>query len=79
MREENSAGILARTSDLSSEEKRQRLIQLVVDSVSSPHSRRAYRSGLEQFFRWWQETAAQESFGQALVQMLPVAPRKGWA
>jgi integrase/recombinase XerD len=41
---------------------------LVVESVASPHSRRTYRSGLEQFFAWWQETADQEPFGRALVQ-----------
>ena len=68
MNEEVSQMALVRPEDLSAAEKRERLIQLVIDSVASPHSRRAYRSGLEQFFRWWQETAAQEPFGRALVQ-----------
>jgi site-specific recombinase XerD len=68
MSEEVSPTALVRPEDLSAVEKRQRLIQLVIDSVSSPHSRRAYRSGLEQFFRWWQETANPEPFGRALVQ-----------
>jgi len=65
---ETSLSAITRRPDLSSEEKRQRLIELVVDSVASPHSRRAYRSGLEQFFRWWQESAHQEPFGRTLVQ-----------
>lgn len=53
MSEELSQTALVRPEDLSAAEKRERLIQLVVESVASPHSRRAYRSGLEQFFRWW--------------------------
>ena len=65
---EANSGIIARVGDLSSEEKRQRLIQLVVDSVASPHSRRAYRTGLAQFFAWWQATEGSEPFGRTLVQ-----------
>ena len=44
--------------ELSDLEKRERLIQLVVDSVASEHSKRAYRTGLERFFAWWQQDAA---------------------
>ena len=54
--------------ELSDLEKRERLIQLVVDSVASEHSKRAYRTGLEQFFAWWQQDAAGLPFSRALVQ-----------
>jgi integrase/recombinase XerD len=49
-------------------EKRERLIRLVVDSVASGHSKRAYRTGLEQFFAWWERDASGLPFSRALVQ-----------
>jgi integrase/recombinase XerD len=54
--------------ELGALEKRERLIRLVVDSVSSEHSKRAYRTGLEQFFAWWERDAAGLPFSRALVQ-----------
>ena len=54
--------------ELSDLEKRERLIQLVVDSVASEHSKRAYRTGLEQFFAWWERDASGMTFSRALVQ-----------
>jgi hypothetical protein len=49
-------------------EKRERLIRLVVDSVASGHSKRAYRTGLERFFAWWERDAPGLPFSRALVQ-----------
>src|SRR5450631_2148895 len=49
-------------------EKRERLIRLVVDSVASGHSKRAYRTGLEQFFAWWERDASGLLFSRVLVQ-----------
>jgi integrase/recombinase XerD len=49
-------------------EKRERLTALVVDSVSSEHSKRAYRTGWEQFVRGGAAEAAALPFSRALVQ-----------
>ncbi len=54
--------------DFSADDKRMQLLQLVLDSVTSPHSKRAYRTGLTQFFAWWAATEAPEPFGRPLVQ-----------
>jgi integrase/recombinase XerD len=54
--------------ELGALEKRERLIQLVVDSVASEHSKRAYRTGLEQFFAWWERDASGLPFSRALAQ-----------
>ena len=63
----NTAVVPAGTG-FSSQDKRSHLVQLVLDSVTSPHSKRAYRTGLEQFFAWWAATAPVEPFGRPLVQ-----------
>ena len=42
-----------------------RLIALVLDSVTSPHSRRSYRTGLERFFAW--AIVGRAHFSKALV------------
>jgi integrase/recombinase XerD len=44
------------------------LIQLVMHGVSSPHTRRAYRTGLVEFFSWMRQTQARPTFTKALVQ-----------
>lgn len=44
-----------------------RLIALVLDSVTSPHSRRSYRTGLECFFAWVRLLGARSEFSKALV------------
>jgi integrase/recombinase XerD len=54
--------------ELTEAEKREELIQIVVESVASEHSKRAYRSGLEQFFAWWAAEAAALPFSRTLVQ-----------
>ncbi len=64
---ENTA-VLPSEAVLSSADKRSHLVQLVLDSVTSPHSRRAYRTGLDQFFTWWTATAPTEAFGRPLIQ-----------
>ena len=40
---------------------------LVLDSLSSEHSRRAYRQALEEFFAWYEGTAAGGGFTKATV------------
>ena len=64
---EETAALPAHAS-FSAADKRSHLVQLVLDSVTSPHSKRTYRTGLEQFFSWWAATAPAESFGLPLVQ-----------
>ena len=63
----NTAMVPAPAS-FSAEDKRAHLVQLVLDSVTSPHSKRAYRTGLTQFFSWWAATAPAEPFARPLVQ-----------
>ncbi|HMF75177.1 MAG TPA: site-specific integrase [Bryobacteraceae bacterium] len=55
-------------SSLPPEEKRRRLVELVVHSVPSPTSQRVYRMGVEQFFNWWGAAAAGEAFSRSLLQ-----------
>ncbi len=54
--------------DLTDVEKREQLTQLVVEGVSSEHSKRAYRTGLKQFFAWWAVETCALPFSRALVQ-----------
>lgn len=42
------------------------IIDLVVDSVTSPHSKRAYRRHIERFLAWYEE-AGRPGFGKATV------------
>ena len=44
-----------------------RLIALVLDSVTSAHSRRSYRTGLERFFLWIRASGIAPAFSKALV------------
>ncbi len=44
-----------------------RLIALVLDGVTSAHSRRAYRTGLERFFSWFRASAPAPLFSKAVV------------
>ena len=44
------------------------LVDLVLDGLSSEHSRRAYRRALGEFFTWYQSNAAGEGFTRAVVQ-----------
>ena len=34
-------------------DQRDRLVAMVLDGVTSPHSRRAYETALNEFFSWW--------------------------
>ena len=43
-------------------------MDLVLDGLSSEHSRRAYRRALEEFFTWYQSNAAGSGFTRAVVQ-----------
>jgi site-specific recombinase XerD len=60
-------------SSLPPEEKRRRLVELVVNSVPSPTSQRVYRMGVEQFFDWWGASAASEAFSRHLMQRYRVS------
>jgi site-specific recombinase XerD len=55
------------------EEKRRRLVELVVNSVPSQTSQRVYRIGVEQFFDWWGASAAGEAFSRSLMQRYRVS------
>jgi integrase/recombinase XerD len=44
-----------------------RLIDLVLNSVTSPHSRRSYRTGLERFFVWVGAPGTTPTFTKALA------------
>jgi integrase/recombinase XerD len=46
----------------------ERLIELVLHGVNSPHTRRSYRTGLVEFFRWIEQTQLKPTFTKALVQ-----------
>jgi hypothetical protein len=50
----------------SAAERRESLIELVVTTLESEHSRRAYRTGLEQFFAWWEATDPTAPFAREL-------------
>ncbi len=65
---EKESALVSAPGSLSAADKRSHLVQLVLDSVTSAHSKRAYRTGLEQFFGWWAATAPSDSFGRPLVQ-----------
>ena len=44
------------------------LVDLVLDGLSSEHSRRAYRRALEEFLTWYPSHASGEGFTRAVVQ-----------
>ena len=44
------------------------LVDLVLDGLSSEHSRRAYRRALGEFFSWYRSNASGEGFTRAVVQ-----------
>ncbi len=44
------------------------LIALVLDGVTSDHSRRSYRTGLVRFFDWIRTSGSGPAFTRALVQ-----------
>ena len=44
------------------------LVDLVLDSLPSPHSRRAYDRALEEFFTWYPSNAPGEGFTRATLQ-----------
>lgn len=52
------------------------MIQMVVDSVSSPHSQRAYRRALTDFLAWYRETG-QAELNKATVQHYAAEMRAG--
>ena len=45
-----------------------RMIELVLNGVTSAHSRRSYRTGLTAFFTWIRISGAEPAFTKALVQ-----------
>ncbi len=59
------------TSEQTSQSSRTSLIALVLDGVTSEHSRRSYRTGLERFFGWIESglriPTTEAAFTRALV------------
>ena len=55
-------------AEQASESSQARLIALVLDGVTSQHSRRSYRTGLTAFFAWIRISGAEAAFSKALVQ-----------
>ncbi len=55
------------------------LIALVLDGVTSPHSRRSYRTGLAAFFSWTHTAGPVPVFSKALVQQYRTALVAGGA
>ncbi len=49
------------------------LIALVLDGVTSQHSRRSYRTGLAAFFAWGRASGSMPVFSKALVQQYRTA------
>jgi len=49
------------------EQQEQAIVEMVLDGLPSPHSRRAYQRALTDFMRWYRETG-QTRFGKATVQ-----------
>ena len=43
------------------------LVELVLDSLASPHSRRAYHRALGEFFAWYPSNASREGFTRAVL------------
>ena len=54
--------------ETSAAERREKLIEIVIGNLVSEHSRRAYRTGLEQFFAWWEAVEPASVFSRTLVQ-----------
>jgi hypothetical protein len=55
------------------EEKRRRLLEVVVHSVPSKTSQRVYRMDVEQFFDGWGASASGEAFSRGLRQRYRVS------
>jgi hypothetical protein len=54
-----------------------RLKALVLDSVSSPITRRVYNLGLDEFIAWFQEGPRPAGFTKSTVTAWRVAPKPG--
>ncbi len=67
MGQQTGVSVLAGQGSDSNAELEARLTALVLDTVTSPHSRRAYRTGLERFFGWVRSSAYPGPFSKALV------------
>ena len=69
--EHSLTDLMSISADSSSNEEpihEEQLIDLVLNGVSSAHTRRAYRTGLVEFFAWTKLTQTRPSFTKALVQ-----------
>jgi integrase/recombinase XerD len=65
--------LVTRVGAASSAETEARLIALVLDGLTSEHSRRSYRTGLVAFFAWIRESGAPPAFTKALGQQYRTA------
>ena len=52
------------------------LVVLVLDSLASPHSRRAYHRALSEFLAWYPSNASGEGFTRAVLGRV-LSARKG--
>ncbi len=62
----SDASLLAPERPVPQEQREAQLLRLVLDSVTSAHSRRSYEKGLRQFFQWCREQP-RPAFSKALV------------
>ena len=67
MSQETAIAVTAGQGSASDADVEARLTALVLDSVTSPHSRRAYRTGLERFFSFCRVSGTVPAFSKALV------------
>ena len=67
MSQETALTVRAGQGSPSQAEVEAQLTSLVLDTVSSPHSRRAYKTGLARFFAWLRVSASGSTFSKALV------------
>lgn len=67
MSQETALSVTAGQGSPSQAEIEAQLTRLVLDTVSSPHSRRAYRTGLQRFFAWCAAFGPVDTFSKALV------------
>ena len=62
----SEASLLAPERPVPQDQREAQLLRLVLDSVTSAHSRRSYEKGLRQFFQWCREQP-RPTFSKALV------------
>ncbi len=49
------------------DDRLQRLLEITINGLDSPHTRRAYKRDIEDFLEWWQEAAGGEPLNKATL------------